>query len=67
MTIVQPDIVVYCDKSKLDKRGSRGAPYLAIEILSPHSAKIDRKIKRNLYERHGVREYWLVDYTNKTL
>ncbi|MFW6029628.1 MAG: Uma2 family endonuclease, partial [Halanaerobiales bacterium] len=60
LTVVQPDIVVVCDEDKLDKRGCRGAPDLIIEIISPSSAGRDRKDKRDLYEKHGVREYWLV-------
>jgi len=60
-TVVQPDIVVICDKSKLTKRGARGAPDWVIEILSPRTAKKDFETKFHLYERHGVREYWIVD------
>jgi Uma2 family endonuclease len=60
-TVVQPDIVVFCDKSKLTKRGARGAPDWVIEILSPRTAKKDYEVKHRLYERHGVREYWIVD------
>ena len=60
-TVVQPDIVVYCDKSKITKRGARGAPDWAIEILSARSAKKDFEAKYQLYQRHGVREYWIVD------
>ena len=67
LTVVQPDIVVVCDEDKLDKRGCKGAPDLIIEIISPSSGGRDRKVKRGLYERHGVREYWLVDYIEKTL
>jgi len=59
-TVVQPDISVICDPSKLDKRGCNGSPDLVIEILSPSSAGMDMKIKRNLYEKYGVKEYWLV-------
>jgi Uma2 family endonuclease len=59
-TVVQPDLVVVCDSSKLDDRGCRGAPDLIIEILSPSSAARDINMKRALYERHGVREYWIV-------
>ena len=66
-TVVQPDIVVVCDESKLDERGCLGAPDLVIEILSPYTAAKDMKVKRNLYEKHGVREYWLVHPTDKTL
>ncbi len=66
LTVVQPDIVVICDESKLDERGCNGAPDLIIEILSPATAARDMKIKRDLFERHGVREYWLVHPTDKT-
>lgn len=66
-TVVQPDIVVVCDASKLDERGCMGAPDLVIEILSPYTAAKDMKIKRDLYEQHGVSEYWLVHPTDKTL
>lgn len=66
-TVVQPDILVICDEDKLDKRGYRGAPELIIEIISPSSGVRDRKEKRNLYEKHGVKEYWLVDYNEKTV
>lgn len=66
-TVVQPDIVVVCDKTKLDARGCRGAPELVIEILSPSTATRDHVIKRTLYERHGVREYWLVHPLDRIL
>ena len=67
LTIVQPDILVVCDKSKLDQRGLKGAPDMVIEVVSPSTAGRDRGVKRDLYERNGVREYWLVDYSNKTI
>ena len=59
-TVVQPDIVVYCDKTKLDEKGSRGAPDLVVEILSPYTSAKDLKIKLPLYEKHRVKEYWVV-------
>ena len=65
-TVVQPDIAVICDESKLDERGCVGSPDLIIEILSPHTAARDMKTKRDLYEKHGVKEYWLVHPTDKT-
>ncbi len=66
-TVVQPDIVVVCDKSKLDDRGCIGAPDLVIEILSPATAAKDMKEKFALYEKHGVLEYWLVQPLDKTV
>ncbi|MDD2510960.1 MAG: Uma2 family endonuclease [Syntrophomonas sp.] len=59
-TVVQPDIVVVCDPAKIDKRGCKGAPDLIIEILSYSTAKKDLNEKFNLYERVGVKEYWVV-------
>lgn len=59
-TVVQPDLVVVCDRSKLDERGCRGAPDWVVEVLSPSTAGHDLILKRRLYERAGVREYWLV-------
>ena len=59
-TVVQPDLVVICDEAKLDDRGARGAPDWLVEVLSPSTASHDQIRKRDLYEKHGVREYWLV-------
>ncbi|TAN53194.1 MAG: Uma2 family endonuclease [Methylococcaceae bacterium] len=59
-TVVQPDLVVVCDSAKLDKAGCRGAPDWVVEVISPHTASKDHIRKRALYERHGVKEYWLV-------
>jgi len=59
-TVVQPDISVVCDPTKLDAKGCRGAPDWIIEVLSPKTAGHDQVRKLALYERHGVREYWLV-------
>jgi Uma2 family endonuclease len=66
-TVVQPDIVVYCDRSKLTKAGARGAPDIAVEILSPSTSKKDQSEKFALYESHGVREYWIIDPTGQWL
>ncbi|WP_022948902.1 Uma2 family endonuclease [Methylohalobius crimeensis] len=60
-TVVQPDVLVVCDETKLDRRGVRGAPDLVVEVLSPATAFHDHQRKRAIYERTGVREYWLVD------
>ncbi len=65
--IVQPDILVVCDKDKIRQRGCYGPPDLVMEILSPSTAKRDFKDKRRLYQRSGVREYWIVDPVNRTV
>lgn len=59
--VVQPDVLVVCDPSKIDERGVRGAPDFAAEILSPSSTAHDRETKVQLYARRGVREYWIID------
>ena len=66
-TVVQPDISIICDKSKLDERGCNGAPDLIIEILSSSTAGYDIKNKHDLYERFGVREYWILHPIDQTL
>jgi Uma2 family endonuclease len=60
-TVFEPDIVVICDKEKLDERGCNGAPDLVIEITSPSTARYDRIYKFRKYQQAGVREYWIVD------
>ncbi len=60
-TVVQPDIYVVCDLSKLDDKGCNGAPDMIIEIVSPKNSKRDVKEKFELYEKYGVREYWIVN------
>ncbi|MGH8116630.1 MAG: Uma2 family endonuclease, partial [Rhodanobacteraceae bacterium] len=59
-TVVQPDVMVVRDPAKLDRRGVRGAPDLVVEVLSPSTAGHDQVLKRRVYERAGVREFWLV-------
>lgn len=62
-TIVQPDLV-YLDPSRLgliSRRGVEGAPTLVVEVLSPATTLIDRTTKHQLYARHGVPYFWLVD------
>ncbi len=59
-TVVQPDILVVCDPSKITERNILGAPDWIIEVLSPSTARHDHLTKRQLYEAAGVREYWLV-------
>ena len=59
--VVQPDLMVVCDQNKVDRHGVHGAPDLVIEIISNSSRRLDRLTKLNLYQRAGVREYWIVD------
>jgi Uma2 family endonuclease len=66
-TVVQPDVLVVCDPAKLDRRGVRGAPDWVVEVLSPSTAGHDQIKKRRVYERHGVREYWLVHPVDRVL
>lgn len=66
-TLVEPDITVVYDRSKLDKYGCKGAPDVVIEVLSPSSLRYDRLIKLNLYQQAGVREYWIVDPENRAV
>jgi Uma2 family endonuclease len=63
-TVVQPDLLVICDKTKLDKRGYNGAPDLVIEILSPSNDAGEMLRKFQKYLQAGVREYWVVDLDN---
>jgi Uma2 family endonuclease len=65
--VVQPDISVFCDRSKIDERGAKGAPNLIVEILSPSTMKIDFGIKLLLYQQYGVKEYWIADPDAKTV
>jgi Uma2 family endonuclease len=67
ITVVQPDILVVCDRNKLDDRGVKGAPDLVVEIISPSTAKRDITTKYELYQRHGVKEYWLMYPNDRTL
>ena len=68
-SVVQPDIVyVATDRlGRISERGIEGAPTLAIEILSPSTRTIDRHTKMQLYARHGIPWYWLVDPDGRTV
>ncbi|MCF8338484.1 MAG: Uma2 family endonuclease [Bacteroidales bacterium] len=60
-TVVQPDLYVVCDLSKLDEKGCLGAPDFIVEIVSPDKVERDVKEKFELYQKHGVKEYWIVN------
>ena len=66
-TLVEPDISVVCDRSKLDQHGCKGAPEMVIVILSPSTLRHDRLVKLNLYDQAGVLEYWIVDPQNRAV
>ena len=66
-TVVQPDLVIICDHSILDDASCKGVPDMVVEILSPSNSKYDLTTKFNRYLRAGVREYWIVSPTDKTL
>ncbi|MDR2785019.1 MAG: Uma2 family endonuclease [Treponema sp.] len=67
-TIVQPDILVVCDKSKIaDNRACKGAPDLVIEIRSPSNTEVPLLLKFTKYLKAGVREYWLIDPETKDI
>ena len=61
--VVEPDLLVIAGDQQdiLTEKNVQGAPALVIEILSPGTRRRDEQIKRRLFERTGVREYWLVD------
>lgn len=66
-TVVQPDLCVICDQSKIDTKGAVGAPDLIIEILSGGNSKKEMKHKYELYQESGVLEYWIVNPFDKTI
>lgn len=66
-TVVQPDICVICDLSKIDERGCNGAPDLVVEIISPGSVAKDLHEKYELYQDSGVKEYWVAQPLDKLL
>jgi Uma2 family endonuclease len=66
-TVVQPDISVFCDLSKLDDRGAIDAPDLVVEITSDSTMKKDYNEKFNIYEENNVQEYWIVNPDLKSM
>lgn len=59
-TVLQPDLCVVCDRSKIDRRGCLGAPDLVVEILSESNHAREMDLKYSLYEEAGVQEYWII-------
>lgn len=67
LVIVQPDLMVICDKNKLDEKRCNGAPDFIIEIVSPGNPSDDYIRKLYYYQNYGVREYWIVDPKRKII
>ena len=66
ITVLQPDICVICDSSKLDDKGCIGAPDIVVEILSPGNNRKELQNKYEVYEEAGVKEYWIIHPNEKT-
>ena len=62
-----PDVLIICDKNKIKTNWIDGAPDLVVEVLSPSTTINDRGIKKDVYERAGVKEYWIVDPSAKSI
>ncbi|HVJ49936.1 Uma2 family endonuclease [Desulfitobacterium sp.] len=63
--VVQPDLAIVCNNEGLRGTGYYGIPTMVIEITSPSSSKVDRLYKFNMYEKAGVKEYWIVEPEGK--
>jgi Uma2 family endonuclease len=66
-TVVQPDLCVICDETKLDDRGCIGSPDLVVEILSPGNTEREMKTKFRVYEENKISEYWIVEPSTKNV
>lgn len=67
ITVVQPDICIVCDPTKIDRLGCLGAPDWVIEILSQHTSQKDLREKFEVYEEAGVKEYWVIHPQEQTV
>ena len=66
-TMVQPDVGIICDPSKIKKSGIYGAPDFLVEVISPSTKRKDYTLKLSKYMNAGVREYWIMDYAQRKL
>jgi Uma2 family endonuclease len=66
-TIVQPDVMVVCDKNKIDRGFIKGSPDFILEVLSDSTRRMDMFYKTNVYAKAGVKEYWILDVETKAL
>jgi Uma2 family endonuclease len=67
VTVVQPDVLAVCDADKVEDDGVHGAPDFVVEVLSDATANKDFGVKRELYEKSGVREYWIIQPETATV
>lgn len=65
--VVQPDIFIACDPTKIHEKGCFGAPDFVVEILSPSTSKKDASLKLELYREYGVREYWMISVEERMI
>ncbi len=66
-TMVEPDILILCDHSKIRKWGIFGAPDFILEVISPNTKSKDCVVKLNQYLQAGVKEYWIIDPYKRNL
>jgi Uma2 family endonuclease len=66
-TILQPDVIVVCDRDKIKKGVVYGGPDFVVEVISPSTRSRDKNLKLDKYMRAGVREYWIVDPKKKNI
>ncbi len=64
---VMPDVMIVCNKNIIKRDGIHGTPDLVVEVLSPSTAKNDRGYKKDLYEKSGVKEYWIADASARSI
>lgn len=66
---VIPDIMLVCDTKEFKKNTKKyyGVPKFVVETLSPSTALKDKTVKKDLYARKGIREYWIIDYKSKSI
>jgi len=65
--ITEPDVMIVCNKDIIKKNWIEGAPDLIVEVLSPSTAERDLGYKKDLYEKYGVKEYWIVSQTDRSI
>ncbi len=62
-----PDVMIVCNRDKIKSNGIDGAPDLVVEVLSPSTMRYDRTYKKDIYAKSGVKEYWLVNPSDKSI